>query len=300
MARFAVRAAHRSVVPRYYVGKTADILSKYGPGPRVHFHTGPVTLPAQGSLVATAATKDEVRTMLVTAQEDLLDQTTTAWLDASGTPPMTLLDVGAGLGGTALYWAQNHNTRVTALTITREHVPLIGRFAAEAGVENQVCPVLGDAQDPYGWAGDTLWDAAVAIESSGYMRRGRLFTAMARVVRLDGWFGLVEHFPRDQAVTGLLDGHYKTRLGTMTEYRNAAAATGWRLVDTLDFTPGLVGFWRVSAEWTRRALADAGDEDREKLVRSQAMHRRFVDWWGSRLVETKALLFVRAPTGGGT
>jgi hypothetical protein len=61
------------------VGKTADILSKYGLGPRVHFHTGPVTLPAQGPLVAADATKDEVRAMLVAAQEDLLDQTTTAW-----------------------------------------------------------------------------------------------------------------------------------------------------------------------------------------------------------------------------
>jgi tocopherol O-methyltransferase len=288
-----------TAVTVYYAAKTPDILARYGPGPRVHYHVGPVTpLPAGEPLVPADATAEEVRTRLVAAQNDLLTETAAAWLRA-GARPATVLDVGAGLGGTSLYWAAEHDVHVTALTNVAEHVPLIDRFAGQAGVTDRVTAVLGDAADPDGWAGEGRWDAAVAVDSACYTHRGRLFRSMAHVVAPGGWFAVVDHFPQDHGVTTVLDGYYKTRLGGMAEYVNSAAMTGWRLVDTLDFTAGVAGFWALSAAWAGLVL-DAGGQDeqqRARLEQTQSRDDSFAAVWRGRRVETAGLLFERA-TGG--
>src|SRR5687768_17363706 len=105
-----------AVVASYYDRKTASILKKYGPGPRVHFHLGYFEEPLD-----TAVEADVLRQRIRRAQEDVVERAARAW-DAPREFAGRLLDVGCGLGGGAIYWAQHCPTDVTAVTIAREHL----------------------------------------------------------------------------------------------------------------------------------------------------------------------------------
>jgi tocopherol O-methyltransferase len=57
----------------FYDSKTQTILSRYGPGPRIHYHTGIVDQPmTDAELAPVRATAAGLRRMLVAAQERLL------------------------------------------------------------------------------------------------------------------------------------------------------------------------------------------------------------------------------------
>ena len=94
----------------HYQRKTRAILERYGPGPRVHYHTGLADEPAlPGSSV------EGLRQSLVAAQERLLYHAAGIW-DAASTLSGDVLDVGCGLGGGAIFWAQEFGAQVTAVT----------------------------------------------------------------------------------------------------------------------------------------------------------------------------------------
>lgn len=79
-----------------------------------------------------------------------------------------ILDVGCGLGGGSIYWAQEHGAHVTGLTCAADHVPVIQELAKRAGVDTSVNTLLCDACDvPIG----PQYDAVVAMESSCYFPR---------------------------------------------------------------------------------------------------------------------------------
>src|SRR5262249_2697827 len=150
----------------YYEGKTQAILQRYGPGPRVHYHTGfvdePQPLDAQAHVL---------RQRLVAAQERMLRHTATVWR-AQSTLHGDVLDVGCGLGGGSIFWAQEFGARVTAVTIAPSHVDWVMRFAARAGVASRVRPLVCDAREV---PGDHCFDAAVAVDASSSFPRAGWF-----------------------------------------------------------------------------------------------------------------------------
>ena len=54
--------------------------------------------------------------------------------DASARLSGKILDVGCGLGGGSIFWAEEFGAQVTALTCVPSHADHIDRFAAQAGV----------------------------------------------------------------------------------------------------------------------------------------------------------------------
>lgn len=113
----------------YYSNKTQEILHKYGPGPRVHFHVG---LYPDGPPDSTAP-QYVLQQRMLDAQERIVEHAARSW-GAYEAPPRRLLDIGCGLGGTSLYWAQEHGASVTSLTVAAEHIPIVRHFARHAGV----------------------------------------------------------------------------------------------------------------------------------------------------------------------
>jgi tocopherol O-methyltransferase len=275
-----------NAVPSYYSRKTADIVHKYGPGPRIHFHLG--LFPDQG--LDMAVSSNVLRRRIVDSQEALLACAAKAWNIAQH-PPGDLLEVGCGLGGGALYWAQEHGATVTAVTITPEHVPLVTDFAHQAGVADRVTAVLADIHD---FTQESAFDAAVAVESSGYMDRARLFPVIARALKPGGWFGIAEHFVCQPEWFEILDVYYKTRLGTVAEYVTAAGAAGFTLEHNEDLTDRVTGFWSHSKAWSARELeasASSSPISQPRLVESMGMHERFIRAWRDHEVETRLLQF---------
>ncbi|MDH6130395.1 methyltransferase domain-containing protein [Kitasatospora sp. GP82] len=276
-------------VPLYYSKKTGDILHKYGPGPRVHFHVG---LFAAGDAPNTTVAQEVIRRRLVDAQEAMVGHAAELW-GVPAHPPAHLLDAGCGLGGTSLYFAQEHHTSVTALTIAADHVPIIGDLARKAGVADRVTPVLGDIHH---LSDLHRYDAAVAFESSGYMDRGRLFQVMAHALKPGGWFGVQDHFLRRPEWIEFIDGYYKTRLGTLTEYISAARDAGFVLEQDEDITDRVAEFWVQSMAWTTLELdrlehGGASPIARERLTESALTHGKFFRVWRDHSIETRILLF---------
>ncbi|MEU8569384.1 methyltransferase domain-containing protein [Streptomyces pathocidini] len=289
-SRTARNAFDKAAVPRYYSAKTASILHKYGPGPRIHFHMG-LFDPSHPAPTA-AVGQQVIRQRIVASQEAMLAHAARVW-GVHDTPPATLLDVGCGVGGGSLYWAEEHGASVTALTNTPEHLPLIGEFVGASSAADRVAVVLGDVHEiTYA----RRFDAAVAVESSGYMDRERLFAVMAKALKPGGWFGLEEHFLCGSEWAEFIDDYYKTRLGTLPEYLAAAEAAGFELVVNEDVTDRVAEFWVQSMAWSTMELAaheTAGESPikRDRLTESALTHGKFFRVWRDREVETRLLQF---------
>ncbi|MGW0748504.1 SAM-dependent methyltransferase [Streptomyces sp. NPDC002587] len=280
-------------VPLYYSRKTADILHKYGPGPRVHFHMG---LFAPGATPNTTVSQRVLKRRIVESQEAIVEHAARSW-GAYASPPARVLDIGCGVGGGSLYWAQEHGASVTGLTVAAEHVPVIAEFARQAGVGDRVTPLLADVHD---FTTDRRFDAAYANESSGYMDRERLFQVVAKALKPGGWFGIQEHFICRPEWTEFIDGYYKTRLGTLSEYITAAAAAGFELEQDEDVTDRVAEFWVQSMAWNTAELDRIEQSGtavapaawcRERLQESTITHGKLFRIWRDHALETRLLLF---------
>src|ERR1700730_352108 len=100
----------------FYERKTQDILKRYGPGPRVHYHTGLVDQPP-----SIGASSEELHRELVAAQERTLEYAAEVW-DAASSLSGDVLDVGCGLGGGTIFWTQKFGANVTAVTNAPSHI----------------------------------------------------------------------------------------------------------------------------------------------------------------------------------
>ncbi len=205
-------------VAGYYDAKTASILRKYGPGPRVHFHIG-----CFAGRPDTGVDADALRRRIRRAQEETVERAALAW-DAPRELSGRLLDAGCGLGGGAVWWAQHCPAEVTAATIAGEHVPLVARFAEEAGVGGRVRPVLADACEV---AGPEPFDAVVAMESSCYFPRRRWFGHLRRIVRPGGVVCIEDTFLGREECREPFDRYWRTRVGPAAEYVRCAAEAGF-------------------------------------------------------------------------
>jgi len=238
---------------RYYDEKTERLLLKYGPGPRVHFHTGlDARLPDQPTL-------DELRRELVASQERLV-----AHLDAD-LPVGRFLDVGCGLGGSAIHWAER-GADVTAVTNVPRHVGVITALAATAQVRVRVAQ-----RDAHDLRGLGTFDRAVAIESSCYLERARWFHELARVVVPGGRVHVIDCFLGDTSMASRFDSYWKTRIGSRDEYHLAAHGAGFEVVSDENLAVRVAPFWELSLAWSCR-MQETSPDERVRLGRSMHEH----------------------------
>lgn len=253
----------RDDVAAYYRGKTDEILRKYGPGPRVHFHTGLVESRTQS---ATPRSAEELRAAMVTAQEALL----THVRDRSPTPIAgRVLDVGCGLGGGALFLAaQPGVVRVDAITIEPTHVAWTERFANACGLGERVRAHLCDAHEP---PPSPPYDHVVAIESSCYLDRARWAERVSEALAPEGVVHVVDCFLGKPPGLAWFDRTWHTRLGTLDEYVEAFARVGLSSLVVEDLRLRAEPFWDLSLAWIALAEPSASAE------RKTATHRRLRD-----------------------
>jgi tocopherol O-methyltransferase len=271
--RGRVTAPAAPSVRGYYRGKTAAIIDRYGPGPRVHYHLGLFgrSRPAPGE------SAEQIRAEIVAGQERLLERAAAAW-GADTVFAGNLLDVGCGLGGGAIYWAQHFPVQVTAVTNVAEHAEVARDLAGAAGVADRVHPLIADATRlPL----TGHYAAAVALESSCYMPRPQLFQRMAALLVPGGVFGIEDAFVAEPAWQATFDGYWKTMIGTVPQYQQAAAQAGLVLEQDLDVTAETSEFWRFSIAWARAKLADPATTaaDRTRLADSIGWHSLFLRGW---------------------
>ena len=249
----------------YYERKTREILRRYGPGPRVHYHTGLVDEPPRPG-----ASAEFLRRQLCDAQERTLRYAAGAWR-ARSTLCGDILDVGCGLGGGAIFWAQEFGANVTAVTIAPSHIKLVAEFAAHAGVESRVRPLLSDA---LAVPGESCFDAAVAIDSSSSFPRGPWFRCLKRLLRPDGHVFIFDCFLGRSEYEERFNRHWHAQIGTIDEYLAAAREGHFELESIEDVSLQALNFWTTTLALMRAQWRDPtlGTIERTKLEESLAIH----------------------------
>lgn len=249
-------------VADFYDHKTRTVLRRYGPGPRVHYRTGFVdrlSLPA--SIAA-------LRRELVASQERVLVDAAEFW-QLRRLTFRDVLDAGCGLGGGAIFWAQEFGARVTAVTVAPSHVELVARFAAQAGVQSLVHPILCDALTV---PGDNLFDAAVALDSSDTFPRAPWFRRLAALLRPGGRVLIYDCFLVRPEYAGPIDRHWCSQIGTLEEYRAAAGDAGFRPERFDDVSHRTRDFWTLTI-----ALAEAEERDNILTPFERARHQESLE-----------------------
>lgn len=243
-------------VAEFYDQKTRTVLRRYGPGPRVHYRTGFVD---ELNLSASAAS---LREELVASQERVLYHASEFW-QLRLLPFRDVLDAGCGLGGGAIFWAQEFGAHVTAVTIAPSHVDLVTKFAAQAGVQSMVRPMLCDALTV---PGENCFDAAVALDSSDTFPRAPWFRRLAALLRQHGHIFIYDCFLERSEYADPIDRHWCSQIGTLNEYLDAARDAGFRLERFEDVSHRTRDFWTLTI-----ALAEA--EARDNVLTSFELAR---------------------------
>jgi SAM-dependent methyltransferase len=255
-------------VVAYFENKTQPILGRYGPGPRVHYHTGLVDAPP-----ASHTSIEELRRALVDGQELMLRDAADSW-GAPQTLAGEVLDVGCGLGGGSIFWAQEFGARVTAVTCVPSHADYVARFAARAGVERQIETLVCDAS---AIPGKNRFDAAVAVDASGYLPRRDWLDRTASLLRPGGSVLIIDCFLEDPRYADLFDSHWRTRIGTLDEYFAAARDSGLKTGTVVDVTDRTVHFWTTTLALIEAESANAEGAAAERYAMSYKAHRHVRD-----------------------
>lgn len=253
----------RDEVAAYYDAKTEGILRRYGPGPRVHYHTGMVDEVPSPGLEAGV-----LRGLIHDSQEALLREMALAV--GKPRPGWEVLDVGCGLGGGSLYWASEHGARVTAITIAPSHVPHVQRFASQVGVGDRVTPRVCDALEV---PGQRRFDMVVAVESSCYLARRKWFRKLYTLLRPGGVVAIADCFLGRQELARPFDKYWRTRIGTVKEYFRSATEQGLELTLFQDMSARAVNFWTLTLDLLARER-DARPESRREHLR---LRKSFAD-----------------------
>jgi SAM-dependent methyltransferase len=256
-------ASYIQDVAAYFDGKTDAILRRYGPGPRVHYHTGLVDQAPPLELAEQA-----LRRWLVEAQERLLCFAAEVW-NAPSTLSGDVLDVGCGLGGGAIFWATEFGAKVTAVTSVPSHVNYVRTFAASAGVASRVHAILYDAEE---LPGEDCFDAVVAVDSSGYLDRQRWFRRVVSLLRPRGYLFIIDCFVGRGQYERPFNHHWHTRIGSLTEYLSSAKEAGLRPESIDDISHRTEHFWTTTLALIRAEAQKPGLSPGEALRYEASIH----------------------------
>lgn len=245
-------------VAAFYERKTDEILARYGPGPRIHYHSGYFERDEPPE-----ATPDGIRRQLVASQARLLDYAARRW-DAHVTLASEILDIGCGLGGGALMWAQDFGASVTAVTCNATHATLVRRFASQVGARDRVRAVVANAER---LRRTESYDSAVAIESTCHMQRQPLFESIAALLRMGGRFFVADYLYDDSKYKALWMEHWYAPIGSSEEYFAAATAAGMSLSSIEDISSRTAHFWALTS-----ALIEYEASDVDQAARSLYAH----------------------------
>lgn len=274
-----------NIVVGYYDEKTASIINKYGPGPRIHFHIGLF----DHDVSTHDSDLESLRRLLVDSQEKMIDKAAEVW-EASKFSHGNILDAGCGLGGGSIYWAKEFNADVTAVTIVPGHIPLITEFADRAGVSERVHPLLSDVCDV---PGERCFDAAIAMEASCYFPLKKWFARLAHLLRPGGVVCVEEPLVGKEEWATLFDHYWRTKIASVDEYVDAAAPAGFVLEKNVDLTDETTEFWSHSQAWVKMNIehCDLDEKERTRLLNSLAWHALFHQAWSERGIEIRLLRF---------
>ncbi|MBN8230347.1 SAM-dependent methyltransferase [Corallococcus macrosporus] len=239
----------------YHESLAARGLARQGPGPRVYCHTGLVDrLPPPGTPAP------ELRERLRGSQEALLAELARAMGPFAGGGDV--LDAGSVLGGSALYWAQEHHARVTAMVTVPTHLEQVRRFVHEAGMGANVQPKLCTGEPP---RHRECYDAVIAVENTCALPRADWLRGVHARLKPGGVLAVADCFWVRRNALHPSEDAWRKQLGSVSAFLADAHAAGLELEAHDDVSARAVGFWTLSSELLVHEHLDRGPADARSL-----------------------------------
>lgn len=195
------------------------------------------------------------------AQVDLVDELL-RWGNVKR--PQRILDVGCGIGGSALYLAQRYDAEVIGLTLSPVQARRAEQRAAAARMSRRVRFYVADAMDPPIDPGsfDLVW----SLESGEHMpQKARFLQVCADMLVPGGQFLMATwcHRPlppaltyaEQQLLTELYREYHLPYILSIPAYAALAQEAGLERVQTADWSDAVSPFWTAVL---RSALTPAG------------------------------------------
>ena len=166
----------------------------------------------------------------------------------------TVLDIGCGFGGTALYLARKYKARATGITISPVQVKMARNAAAAAQLDVQFFLMDAEALD-FAQQFDVLW----SVESiSHYHDHRGFFANAARFLKPGGVFALTDWFKKPglsavqarKFVQPIERGMF-VELETMDDYESYLGDSGMQIVHRQDLTRRVAKSWDVGLQVLR-------------------------------------------------
>jgi tocopherol O-methyltransferase len=241
------------------------------------------------------ANADDIRDVIVGGQGDYLKLCEQVW-DASKIFNGRLIDIGCGLGGPSIFWAQRHRVHVTAVTIVTEHARAVREFAERAGVGDRLEPLAADFTVVRS-AG--TFDVATSNEAICYMDRDLVFARASELLPVGGCVCIEDIFLGRPEGKPPFDAYWATSIGPITEYEQAAEIHGFVMDRNEDVTSRTIGHWYWSIAWAQARLTElqttgrltAGTELR--LLRSIREHARLASGFHNGVYQMRITRFRR-------
>ncbi len=215
------------------------------------------------------------------AQVDLITEML-AW--APDIQPATILDVGCGIGGSAIYLAERYQAQVTGISLSPWQVQRAQQRAAIANLDKQATFVVADALDlPFA---EHSFDLVWALESAEHFSDKGQFLAEAHRVLKPGGLLLIAtwcHRPVTPATGGLspqeqahLAQIYQiyclSHVISLPEYGELAQRAGFNQIQSADWSSAVAPFWDqvITSVLTPEALMGVVQSGWQTLVAALA------------------------------
>ena len=175
--------------------------------------------------------------------------------------PVSVLDVGCGVGGTSIHLAATlgERCRVTGVTLSTAQVAFATADAASAGVAARVAFHEGDGErldEMAALAGregsfDAVW---ISEALSHFVNKDKFFAQAMKFLKPGGKLVLADWFRADHiskkheagVIRAIEDGMLLPRLDAMPDYAAGMSAAGLRLVWLLDVSKETAKTWDIS------------------------------------------------------
>ena len=139
------------------------------------------------------------------------------------------------------------------LQIANEHIIVLNRLKKELQIKRQVRFELLDATEiKY----VEMFDGAIAIESPCYMDRMLFFKSMSKTLKKGARLHIFDWEKKnDNDITKIVDWHWKTEMGTISEYDIAAKKFNFVKVKEEILNDDTLQFWEIANQWNELSLS---------------------------------------------
>lgn len=269
-------------IRQYYRWKAPEYEDKYSVGGITHIHTGhydPGTTPElfRPGWIRPDLGVDRLKHLMRVGQDRTVSDLLGPVFEAH--KPQTVLDCGAGHGGTAITIAERYGTPVDALTISPEQSEITEVSATELQVRHLVRPLTANVLKLTASHFNARYDLIFGIDAFCQIGLPEImYRGLRRLQESGGVLAVSDNFlGKDSILKSEFDRYWTSDITREGETLRALRSAGYRIMTTTDTTYEQIPFWSLSIAYSLAKIDQSPDNDRprESLKFHRMLRRGF-------------------------